>query len=46
LRRFLLRDQRLELTDEIDVAGEREIRLDPLLQRRQAQLLQPARFAP
>ena len=34
-------DQRLELGDELGVAPEREIRLDPLLERDGAQLLEP-----
>ena len=38
----VLRDQRLQLADQLRVAAEREVGLDPLLQRRQPQILQPA----
>ena len=37
----VLRDQRLELADQLGVAAEREVGLDPLLERRQPQILQP-----
>ena len=42
----MLGDQRLELADELRVAAEREIGLDPLLERRQPQILQPPGLDP
>ena len=42
----MLGDQRLELADELGVAAEREVGLDPLLERRQPQLLEPRRLDP
>ena len=41
LAALVLGDQRLELGDEIAMAPEREVGLDPVLERRQPQLLQP-----
>ena len=38
----VLGDQRLELADQLGVAAEREVGLDPLLERRQPQVLEPA----
>ena len=38
----VLRDQRLELADELSAAAELEVGVDPLLERLQAQLLEPA----
>ena len=40
----VLGDQRLELADEVGVAAEREVGLDPLLERREPQVLQPPRL--
>ncbi len=42
----LLRDQDLELADELGVTAEREVGLDPLLERRQPQILQPPGLDP
>ncbi len=39
-------DQRLELADERRVPAQRELGVDPLLERCNAQLVQPRRFAP
>ncbi len=41
LAQRVLRDQPLELGDEVAVASEREVGLDPLLERREAKLLEP-----
>ena len=38
----MLRDQPLELADELSAAAELEVGVDPLLERLQAQLLEPA----
>ena len=38
----VLGDQRLELADQVGVAAEREVGLDPFLDRRQAQVLEPS----
>ncbi len=38
----MLRDQRLELRDEVAVAAEREVGIDSLLERQEAKLVQPA----
>ena len=35
------RDQRLELRDQLAIASQRQVRLDPILKRRQPRLLQP-----
>src|SRR5580765_545816 len=40
----MLGDQRLQLADQLQVAAEREIGLDPPLQRRQPEILQASRF--
>ena len=37
----MLGDEALQLADDVGVASEREVGLDPLLERVQAQLLQP-----
>jgi hypothetical protein len=37
----MLRDQRLELADQLRVAAEREVGLDPLLDDREPEILQP-----
>ena len=42
----MLGDQRLELADQARVAAEREVGLDPLLERRQPELLEPAGLDP
>ncbi len=42
----LARDQRFELPDELGVPAERHFGLDPFLERRQAQLLEPGPLAP
>ena len=42
----MLGDERLELADELGVTAEREIGLDPLLERGEPQLLQPGDLAP
>ena len=41
LAQRMLRDERLELADELGVAPELELGVDPLLERRQPQLLEP-----
>ena len=40
----MLRDQRLELADELSVATERQVGLDPLLERGQPHVLEPPRL--
>src|SRR4051794_39806067 len=40
----MLDDQHLQLADQLRVAAEREIGLDPLLHRRQPEILQSSRF--
>ena len=42
----VLRRQRFQLWNELVVAAEREIGVDPLLERREPELLQPADFDP
>ena len=42
----MLADERLELVDELGRAAEREVRLDPLLEREQPQLLQALGLEP
>ena len=42
----MLRDQRLQLADELGVPAQRQVGLDPLLERRQPQLLEPAALDP
>ena len=44
LAKRVLADERLELADELGGATELELRLDPLLDRRQAKLLEPRRL--
>ena len=41
LAQRVLGDERLELADELRVAAEREVGVDPLLERREAELLEP-----
>ena len=41
LLQWVLRDERLELRDEVDVPAERQVGVDPLDQRAQAKLLEP-----
>ena len=38
----VLRDQRLQLADQLGVAAERKVGLDALLERREAQVVEPA----
>ena len=42
----MLGDQRLQLADQLGVAAERQVGLDPLLERRQPQILEPAALDP
>ncbi len=42
LSEWVLRDERFQLTDQIGVEAERQFRLDPLLERSDAQFLQPS----
>jgi len=41
----VLGHQALELADELAVAAEREIRVDPILERREVKLLEPTDLA-